>query len=298
MRRSTRRAMIASSLVACATACGLFPDLGDLAGGDASDGTAPFDAPKSESGTDAATDAQLDAPIDVFDAGDGACPSGRGPTMVKVDSKTCIDTTEVTIGQYRAFETTVDASAVAQPPECTWNTTFVPQGGMPGTAKDAFPIAQLNWCQAKAFCDWAGKSLCGTFDGGAVPPGLYASASQSVWMSACSANGTQSYPYGVAFEAGACNLQTGDASAPVSLPGAFAKCTGSLPGMFDMIGNIKEWENSCTPSGTDAAADQCRRRGAGFDELESVKPTCAWDETDTRNHQSFTTGVRCCAYSP
>ena len=290
--RSTRHTWAVVALVACA-ACGLFPDLEGLSGGDAA-----IDVQSGDVTVDATTDAIADAPMDVVEAGDGACPSGRGPTMVKLDGKTCIDTTEVTVAQYRAFFDSVDAGSVTQIAECSWNTSFLPSGGVPGPTKDTNPIAQINWCQAQAFCAWAGKSLCGAFDGGPYPFASFAQATQSVWMSACSANGTKNYPYGATFEAGACNIATIDASANVAPVTSFTACTGSLPGMFDMVGNIKEWDNACSPSG-DAAADQCRRRGAGFDDPGNpANKTCAWDETDTRDHQSFTSGVRCCAYLP
>jgi hypothetical protein len=34
---------------------------------------------------------------------DGACGASRGPSMVHVTERVCIDSTEVTRGQYRAF---------------------------------------------------------------------------------------------------------------------------------------------------------------------------------------------------
>ncbi len=299
-----RAAFVAVLLAAGAGACGLFPDLGDLTSGDAStenDVSAP-DATSNDSSVDAASDA-LDAATD-GEASVAACPSGRGPAMVKLDPHTCIDTTEVTVAQYRAFYVAMDGGTPpALPAECSFNGNgFTPgNGSVPGASKDLYPIAYLNWCQAYAFCEWAGKSLCGTFDGGAVPFVSFTSSAQSVWMNACSAAGTESYPYGNVYEAGACNVAITDASAPVAPVATFPKCVGSLPGLYDMVGNVKEWENSCLPAGTgDAAADPCRRRGSGFDEpgTNGALETCAWDETDTRDHQSLTTGVRCCAILP
>ncbi len=299
-----RAAIVAGVLAAAAGACGLFPDLGGLTANDASTETdAPVaDVTTNDSSTDAGgSDVVSDVSQTDADATVPACPSGRGPSMIKVDPHTCIDTTEVTVAQYRAFVASVDGGAIAQPAECSFNGNDVtPNGGVPGTSKDTYPIADINWCQAYAFCAWAGKSLCGTFDGGAVPFVGFTNSAQSVWMSACSADGTQSYPYGPIYEAGACNLASADANAPAAPVGSYTKCKGSLPGLYDMVGNIKEWENSCQPAGTgDAAADQCRRRGSGFDQPGNVAgETCAWDETDTRDHQSFTSGVRCCAILP
>jgi sulfatase modifying factor 1 len=302
MGRSARRVVVAS-IVACVAACGLFPDLEGLSG-DAGLDVTQTDAPQTETGSDATLDAPKDvsgdAPKDVFDAGPGdACPSGRGPSMVKLDAKTCIDSTEVTVGQYRVFVNSVDAGAFPQAPECAWRTTFVPANGMPGTGSDPKPIADIDWCQAQAFCAWAGKSLCGAPDGGAYAYAAFANASQSTWMNACSANGTQNYPYGSTFDASACNLATVDASFPVAPAGSFAGCQGSVPGLFDVIGNVTEWDNACLPSGTDASVDSCRRRGSDVGDLGNpAQKTCAWDESDSRNHQSNTTGARCCAYLP
>ena len=278
----------------------MFPDLGGLSGSDAASDVTAADAPKPEGGADASFDAPNDATKDVVTTGDsGACPSGRGPSMVKVNPKTCIDSTEVTVAQYRAFETTVDAGAFAQSGVCTWNSTFVPLNGMPGTGADPKPIANINWCQAQAFCSWAGKSLCGAPDGGPYPFVAFASAAQSTWMNACSANGTQNYPYGNTLDASACNISTLDASVSMAPAGSFLGCQGSLPGLFDMVGNVKEWDNACSPSGADASQDSCRRRGAGIDDPGNpAAKTCGWDESDTRDHQSFTSGVRCCAYLP
>jgi sulfatase modifying factor 1 len=148
---------------------------------------------------DASTDAQAEG-SNVPDA----CPTGRGPAMVNVDSKTCIDSTEVTVAQYRAFFGAVDAGNFPQPPECSWNTTFDPNGGVP-IGKDLNPMDNVNWCKARAFCTWAGKSLCGSPDGGAFPYASFADSTQSVWMRACS-NGVQSYPYGNTLHTSYCNL--------------------------------------------------------------------------------------------
>jgi formylglycine-generating enzyme required for sulfatase activity len=295
-----RRAILVTGFVACVAACGLFPDLGDLSG-DAANDVATNDATQSETGTDGAIDAPADAPGDAFDAGtgDGACPSGRGPTMVKLDPKTCIDSTEVTIGQYRVFFNGNDAGSITQLPECAWNATLAPANGLPGTGADLKPIANINWCQAQDFCAWAGKSLCGAPDGGAYAYFAFSNAAQSTWMNACSANGTQNYPYGNTVDASACNISTADAGVPVAPAGSFLGCQGSLPGLYDMVGNVKEWDNACLGSGADAAADLCRRRGAGVDDPGNpALKTCSWDETDTRDHQSYTSGVRCCAYLP
>lgn len=289
---------IYAALAGAAGACGLFPDLSLIEARDSGpeDGgsDATLDGPSSDGGGDGPSDAPPDALAT-------SCPdAGRGPTMIAVDDHTCIDSTEVTVGEYRAFFAGVDAGALAPIPACTWSTDFTPTGGMPSASKNAFPITHVNWCQAYAFCSWAGKSLCGTPDGGDVPFGSYGDPAKSVWMNACSAGGARSYPYGPTYEAGACNLVVGDATAPIAPVASFPGCVGSLPGLYDMIGNISEWELACQPSTSgDASLDLCRRRGATADDPANPSTaTCDFDETDTRNHESSTCGFRCCAVLP
>ncbi len=282
----TTRALIVAVVACDAVACGLFPDLSGLEG---TDGAANDGSSIDASSIDASS----------IDGGLDACPSGRGPTMVSVGAKQCIDSTEVTVAQYRAFYTSVDAGNFTQVAACGWNHTFNPNGGVPGTGSDLKPISGVNWCQANAFCAWAGKTQCGAPAGGPLPFTSYTDPAQSLWMKACSANGTQSYPYGNVFQSGACNNPlTPDASVAVAPVMSFPKCVGSAPGLFDMIGNLTEWEDSCTSTG-DAPADNCRRRGSGFDEPPNASTgTCSYDEADRRDHQSATTGMRCCAILP
>jgi len=169
--------------------------------------------------------------------------------------------------------------------------------GMPGAGRDSYAINQTNWCQAYAYCAWAGKELCGALDGGAFDYGAFADSTQSVWMSACSANGAQQYPYGASFKPSACDLSAPDgAIASLAPVGSFGDCVGSLPGLYDMLGNVGEWENACQSSDGGAAADLCRRGGGGFDDIAGA--TCAFSDNGARNHQSGTTGFRCCAMLP
>src|SRR5690349_9742791 len=99
MRALVRRALTvvtSSLLVACSVVLGL----DDLTGPGRTTGDA---------GTDGVTDAALDAGDGTASAVDGTapgCPSGRGPSMVRIDLagvSFCIDSTEVTRDQYTAF---------------------------------------------------------------------------------------------------------------------------------------------------------------------------------------------------
>ena len=124
-------------------------------------------------------------------------PSGRGPTMVRhrlvADAGSyCIDQTEVTNGQYIAFlEAKVDAGPDAgQPAVCSWNGSFVPSDLWPSPqGAGTYPVRHVDWCDAYAFCAWAGKRLCGQMGGGASAPTESAMAQYSQWYATCSGNG-------------------------------------------------------------------------------------------------------------
>jgi sulfatase modifying factor 1 len=298
MKRPRARYVAVLSACAALGACGLFPDVGALEG-DGGNGDA--------AGPDATLDGDaLDADATVLDAGpgdapsDASCPSGQGPTMVQF-GKLCIDSTEVTNLQYTAFLVAVpDASTFQQPPECAWNTTFLPANGLPSSSKPSNPVANVNWCQAWAYCVWAGKELCGGPDGGGIAWSAFSDPGQSVWMNACTNGGKNLYPYGNTFIDGACNQDPPDAAYLLAPVGTFPGCDGGLPGLYDMIGNVEEWENACDNAGQlagDASADNCHFRGGGAGE-RGPGVTCAWPEDQQRNHTSNVSGVRCCAHLP
>src|SRR5688572_19333200 len=77
-----------------------------------------------------ATQGAPDAPAPDADASEPPMPAtcGRGvhgPTMVDAGSF-CIDTTEVTQGQYFEFLTAKAGVTTGQPSVCSWNTSYAP----------------------------------------------------------------------------------------------------------------------------------------------------------------------------
>src|SRR5262249_34754094 len=53
-----------------------------------------------------------------------------------------------------------------------------------------------------------------------------------------------------------------DVTRPV---GSAADCIGGYPGIFDLCGNVDEWEDSCSENGDNLGAyDLCRVRGGSF----------------------------------
>ena len=220
------------------------------------------------------------------------CPGKPLPPGVWVGSY-CVDSTEVTNFQYDAFLNDVGPTPAAgsQPAECAFNTSYAPNSlrGPPG-----FPVTAVNWCQAHAYCKWAGKRLCGSIGGGSVDPKTVAWKDPNVdqWHRACTFAGTRVYPYGGTYLPTACNgsdVSAQQVAVPVM---TYPKCEGGYSGIFDMSGNVREWEDSC--DGAVGEADRCRTRGGAADNGQ-LHLTCDHDESYDRSYTSFRTGFRCCS---
>ena len=134
------------------------------------------------------------------------------PQQEMVISAFNVDIYPVTSAEYKEF---VDATG-HNPPR-TWDDgTFAD-----GTADH--PVTWVNWNDAKAYCEWAGKRLPTEFE----------------WERAARGTDGRTYPWGDAFDAAKCNSKEsglGGTSAVGSYP------DGASPdGVFDMAGNVWEW---------------------------------------------------------
>jgi formylglycine-generating enzyme required for sulfatase activity len=221
-----------------------------------------------------------------------SCPSGRGPDMIKVTSvgqTYCVDATEVTLGQYDEFIAT-SPDLDDQPPECAFNRSFGPQFQV---ADKNMPVQFVDWCDARAFCRWAGKHLCGKIGGGPSAFDAWQDATSDEWFGACSEGGMRAFPYGQQYER-VCrddndNRGGGDQNMRVTPVKTHPACEGGVAGLFDMSGNVKEWADSCDEN------DNCRVRGGGAYDRES-NLRCAADDRSPRSHATADDiGVRCCA---
>lgn len=198
------------------------------------------------------------------------CPSGRGPKMVLVQAECgsyCIDITEVTQAQYGEF--VAEASETnGQPQECGGNVDFSPicTDGSDAPGGPSLPAVCVDWCDAAAFCTWAGKQLC--------PGGTDALSS---WEAACTASGSPP-------EAAHCNLQSG----VLASVGEYTECRSKRPPfdeILDLLGNAEEWTADCS-DGTCFALG-----GAAW----SNNAFCTGGTGYSRLRADAFLGFRCCA---
>lgn len=229
----------------------------------------------------------------VDDAGALTCPDAPGsPAMIAVGGWNahayCIDKTEVTNAQYAAWLET-SPSTSGQREGCEGNTTFVPASGMP--QKNDYPVVNVDFCDALAFCAAVEKHLCGRVGGGTEPFYQEKDVSESQWYSACTHGGANPFPYGATYDPNACNGKDA-AYGAVQPVGVLPSCVGGSDGIFDMSGNVWEWEDACMPG--DAGVPVCRRRGGAFSSEEKYL-RCDAPSSRPIDAAEDNTGFRCCA---
>ena len=229
--------------------------------------------------------------------GGAACPTAQAPSLVSVGAY-CIDSSEVDVAEYASFLTAVGTNVSGQPSYCAFNTSYRPSttGVCTGYAFDpsghgSDPVVCVDWCDAAAYCRWAGKHLCGSTGGGSTSPYYGTDPGVDQWMNACSGGGATTYPYGSAYVAGACVDSSYAGGAMTLQPVLTAtQCVGGFPGIFGMSGNAAEWEDSCNLYS--GAADTCTVRGGSYSDLG---PPCTTNTDEARNFAYLTVGFRCCA---
>ena len=301
MRLHPRTAVLSVGAVIVG-ACGLFPSL---------DGLTASDSAVADAANVADAEAGADVVMPSSDAGaEAACPSAHGPAMVQVPGGGfCIDSTEVTNTEYAEFVTAVSMGAsIAMPANgthCAWNGSIAPKtsgdGCTPSTTDTTmhpdWPVTCVTWCDAYAYCAWAGKRICGAVDGELVQE-CYATVINPTneWYEACSANGTRTYPYGSSYVKGACNTKDlYDAGFAVANVEAFDACVGGYSNLYDMGGNVEEWFDSCQDLGEGGANDSCHESGDCFNYAATGFARCDNDDSDYRSFAGTDVGIRCCA---
>lgn len=219
----------------------------------------------------------------------GPCRGDSGPAMVQIGSY-CIDATEVTGADYQLFFDT-NPDVRAQIAECALNTTFMPTNWPLPPEKANHPVTFVDWCDAFAYCAWAGKALCGRLEGGPVLVEDKDNPDVSQWYRACTRNGTRDFPYGNVEEQ-VCNA--GDIGSNDTEPvGSHPQCVGGYEGIFDLVGNVAEWEDTCSPTLATELEDPCLTRGDDFDTIGSA--SCMESFGVERLKPEAYIGFRCCS---
>ncbi len=256
----------------------------------------------------AGTGGQGGAPLDP--GHDEVCGNAlKGPFMVRVPlpdgGSFCIDSVEVSNTQYWAFvQAAVPFSQ--QPAICAWNDSYS-QGYGDWLPADNLPAVLMDWCDARAYCAWAGKRLCGKIGGGHIPVASPPDMDEvdplgEEWAYACTAGGTRVFPYGDVYEKTGC-VTLDYASDPAYLDSEIRlrpsreakKCQGGFPGLYDMGGNASEWiDESYEETGKN---DDVIMFGADYGSGES-DAKCIYRESATRDDRNGGTGIRCCKEGP
>lgn len=281
-------AIAVGGALAAFAACSSFDDADPTTttpDGGANDAPSPIDA----SGSDGSTTTDAGPP----DAAPEAGPEGM-VLVATAATKFWIDAREVTTGDFLAFKQKVVQTMGGDagfPAICATKTALGPEpdcnGKHPSTA-----VACVDWCDAFAYCQSAGKRLCGRIGGGTP---LNATEARdwisSEWMRACSgATGANMWPYGTQPDAEACNTEErvgNEVYDAGSLPG----CVGSEPGLFDMSGNVAEWLDTC--GGASEGTDSCYVQGGSYS--EAVYAAQCDDQINVnRSTWSKSIGFRCC----
>ncbi len=173
-------------------------------------------------------------PGGIFRLGNDEGENNEKPSqLIRVDAF-FIDETEVTNGQYALCV----AAGVCNPPHSSEATYHPSYYGDP--TYDDYPVIQVNWYDALAFCEWRGARL----------------PSETEWEKAAGFDPVQSiklrYPWGDAFDGTKLNYcdvncprdkrdaQVDDGHQDTAPVGSFPDGRSPI-GLYDMAGNVMEW---------------------------------------------------------
>lgn len=205
-----------------------------------------------------------------------------------------IDRAEVTVEQYGVF--LAEASAIpAATRSCEWNDDLSPacSAAERTATRPDLPVTCVDYCDAAAFCHWAGKTLCaGDF---AHPEDVR----RSTWYAACAGPDRQ-VPYGGSFSASTCNgrgnpLKLCDGGQDCALVSAEQLTSCATPeGVLHLTGNLEEWVDAC--NGSFGASDQCLVRGGSTASQATLSCGTPLDAR-ARDYRSPRLGFRCCVGS-
>jgi hypothetical protein len=130
---------------------------------------------------------------------------------------------------------------------------------------NVLPAQYISYFQAKRACENSGKRIC-TFP---------------EQQKAC---GAAAFPYGNTYDGSACNGKDANKGGIVNT-GSMTNCEGTVPGLFDMAGNVMEW--------TLCDASSCWRTSGNFYSPASVL-TCTYYSGSYATAEIDGEGFRCC----
>lgn len=198
-----------------------------------------------------------------------------------------MDEHEVTQGQYAEF-VVANPGPLGLP--CSWNTEYqdaeCESASERLTRDDEHPQVCVDQCDAEAYCQWAGKTLCRSSYTGAEK--------RDDWGAACSNAGETALPYGKTGDLETCNVLERD-EGTTSNVGKNTACENDA-GIRDLIGNVAEWTGGDDACATNADADDtCLIRGGSFaDGFQNAN--CRTSTNPKRSATFDTVGFRCCLY--
>lgn len=252
-----------------------------------------------------------------------------GPPMVRVTTPSgksyCIDSYEITQKDYSNFYEENKSGPLAMDPkkihpQCEFNN-FYPKVGSPeascSVSKFHFlpekypdaPMSCVDWCDAKAYCEWAGKRLCGRVGGGAVSKEDMNNPNEDQWYNVCSMGGKSKYATGDKYQEGQCLDKSylpidPDKMSEEEIESRAEKkftmghkdlpnCHGTeapFDQIYDINGGRSELTDACTGDGPN---DQCFKRGGHLNSHEQ-EFDCTQSYINSRIEASPSTGFRCC----
>ncbi len=160
-----------------------------------------------------------------------------------------IDAYEVTNKQYKKF---IDATKQKAPKGWRRGNNYRKNQG-------DYPVVNVSWSDAAAYCKWAGKRL----------------PTEAEWEYAATAGKSFYYPWGKKFRIGRANTMRERFQAP-TITGRYEKGVSKF-GCYDMSGNVWEWTANLykSYSGDGGAKDENMRvvRGGSYEEQPFMTTT-------------------------
>lgn len=256
--------------------------------------------PRGGSGSGGASDLPVGGGGNDTPCVDGVCEACPAD-MIEAESQDgvsyCIDVGEVTNQYYLAFtKKNSRENYFESSPACAGNYTFVSEESCGGALTDVpsrkLPVVCVDYCDAEAYCHVHGKRLCGRVGGTMNNPADDVDPFASEWYAACAGPDETLYPYGEVASPSRCNASgyAPDDMGPRDLE-TMSECEGGIAGLFNMSGNVAEWEWSCTSASTSAT---CSTRGGSFKD-GPYEARCAGAIGMQRLDVANDVGFRCCA---